>query len=103
VPAAAAAVPSGQAVGASTGSPFAAAGTVSAAGFPAMVSVGMLQTVPESAATSENTSPSGTAMHQQPVAQQVLQQQQQQQADATSPFAAMAQRAGSLFAPLPPQ
>jgi hypothetical protein len=102
VPAAAAAVPSGQAVGASTGSPFAAAGTVSAAGFPAMVSVGMLQTVPESAATSENTSPSGTAMHQQPVAQQVL-QQQQQQADATSPFAAMAQRAGSLFAPLPPQ
>jgi hypothetical protein len=85
---------------------------VNAAGFPAMVSVGMLQTVPESAATSENTSPSATAIHQQPVAQQVLQQQQQrqQQDDAAgsspppaSPFAALAQRAGSLFAPLPPQ
>ncbi|KAF6265892.1 hypothetical protein COO60DRAFT_768059 [Scenedesmus sp. NREL 46B-D3] len=122
VPAAAAAVPGSSAVGrpavtpaaAAAGTPFAPTGVVNAAGFPAMVSVGMLQTVPESFATSENTSPSATVINH-PVPQQVLQQQQQQQqqqqvgdvpdsaAAAASPFAALAQRAGSLFAPLPPQ
>jgi hypothetical protein len=87
---------------------------VNAAGFPAMVSMGMLQTVPET--TSENTSPSGTALNHPVVApqqapaqqQEQLPQQQQQQEDASaasgaSPFAALAQRAGSLFGPLPTQ
>ncbi|WIA31940.1 hypothetical protein OEZ86_002799 [Tetradesmus obliquus] len=89
--------------------------------FTAVVSTGMLQTVPESAMSSENTSPSATAIHQPVILQQQQQQQQQppqppplqqqQQEGAkdgsaappASPFAALAQRAGSLFGPLPPQ
>ncbi|WIA11808.1 hypothetical protein OEZ85_011900 [Tetradesmus obliquus] len=87
--------------------------------FAGVVSMGMLQTVPESAMSSENTSPSATAIHQPVILQQQQQQQQQPQqqqqqqegarelegsaAPPASPFAALAQRAGSLFGPLPPQ
>eukprot|EP00883_Tetradesmus_obliquus_P005433 jgi/Sobl393_1/1585/SZX64196.1 len=99
VPAAtAAAVPS-------TSASSAAASPFAATSFPAVVSMGMLQTVPESAMSSENTSPSATAVHQPVILQQQQQPQPQPQqqegakegsaAPPASPFAALAQRAGS--------